>query len=103
MKTITTKAYGKLNLTLDVLRKRPDGYHDMQMIMQSVDLCDDVTVTIGGEENWTCTCDIDEVPSSLDNLAVKAAEAFYAHGEIRAVAGEFRAPVIGGHGRKLLW
>lgn len=50
----------------------------MQMIMQSVDLCDDVTVTIGGEENWTCTCDIDEVPSSLDNLAVKAAEAFYA-------------------------
>ena len=78
MKTVTKKAYGKLNLTLDVLRKRPDGYHDMQMIMQSVDLCDDVTVTVCDSEGWICTCDREDVPCGSDNLAFKAAEAFFA-------------------------
>ena len=33
-----TKAYAKLNLTLDILRRRDDGYHDLQMVMQSIDL-----------------------------------------------------------------
>lgn len=78
MKTVTKKAYGKLNLTLDVLDKRPDGYHNMKMIMQSVDLCDDVTVTITDRESWECTCDRGDVPSGKDNLALKAAEAFFA-------------------------
>ena len=38
------QAFAKLNLTLDVLGKRPDGYHDLRMVMQSVSLCDTVTV-----------------------------------------------------------
>ena len=37
-------AYAKLNLTLDILRKREDGYHDLQMVMQSIDLADTLTV-----------------------------------------------------------
>ena len=45
MKTQTIPAYAKLNLTLDILGKRPDGYHEMRMVMQTVSLCDDVTVT----------------------------------------------------------
>ena len=44
MKEITLDAYGKLNLTLDILGRRPDGYHDLRMVMQSVSLCDRVTI-----------------------------------------------------------
>lgn len=45
MDNIELKAYGKINLTLDVLRKRPDGYHDLDMIMQMVGVYDDVVIT----------------------------------------------------------
>lgn len=83
MMTVIKKAYGKLNLTLDVLGKRPDGYHDMKMIMQSVDLCDDVTVSISDTAGWSCTCDRGDVPNGTDNLAIKAAEAFFAAGVAR--------------------
>lgn len=50
MKEVTIAAPAKLNLTLDILRRRSDGYHDMRMVMQSVSLCDTVTVreTAGG-------------------------------------------------------
>ena len=44
MEPIVTKARAKLNLTLDVLGKRSDGYHDLCMVMQSVALCDTVTI-----------------------------------------------------------
>ena len=46
MKTQTVPAYAKLNLTLDILGKRDDGYHELRMVMQTVSLCDDVTVTL---------------------------------------------------------
>lgn len=46
MKTQTIPAYAKLNLTLDILGKRDDGYHELRMVMQTVSLCDDVTVTL---------------------------------------------------------
>ena len=39
------KAHAKLNLTLDVLGKRPDGYHDLRMVMQSIELPDTITLT----------------------------------------------------------
>ena len=39
------QAFAKLNLTLDVLGKRPDGYHDLRMVMQSITLCDTLTLT----------------------------------------------------------
>lgn len=77
MKSVTTKAYGKLNLTLDVLGKRKDGYHDMQMIMQSVSLCDSITVSLMENGGWACSCDIANVPSDQDNLAYRAAEVFF--------------------------
>ena len=44
MKTQTIPAYAKLNLTLDILGKRDDGYHELRMVMQTVSLCDDVPV-----------------------------------------------------------
>ena len=48
MKTQTVPAYAKLNLTLDILGKRDDGYHELRMVMQAVSLCDTVTVEEGG-------------------------------------------------------
>ena len=42
---MNVSACAKLNLTLDILRKREDGYHDLQMVMQSVNLADRLTVT----------------------------------------------------------
>ncbi len=46
MSEIFERAYAKLNLSLDVLEKRGDGYHDMCMVMQSVSLCDDVFLSL---------------------------------------------------------
>ena len=45
MKKIQLHAYAKINLTLDVTGRRPDGYHDVEMIMQQISLCDEVTVS----------------------------------------------------------
>ena len=76
MTSVTLPAYAKLNLTLDILRKREDGYHDLQMVMQTVDLHDDVTVTLTGGNGIVCRCG--DIPGDETNLAVKAARAFFA-------------------------
>ncbi|MCM1288735.1 MAG: 4-(cytidine 5'-diphospho)-2-C-methyl-D-erythritol kinase [Clostridium sp.] len=44
--TKTYKAYAKVNLALDVLRKRPDGYHDVKMVMQNIDIYDELAFTV---------------------------------------------------------
>lgn len=76
MTTITLPAYAKLNLTLDILGKRADGYHDLSMVMQSITLHDDVTVTLTETEGIACRCG--DLPGDDSNLAVKAAKAFFA-------------------------
>ncbi len=75
MTTITLPAYAKLNLTLDILGKRADGYHDLAMVMQSITLCDDVTVTLTDTDSIVCHCG--DLPGDDSNLAVKAAKAFF--------------------------
>ena len=77
MTTIEQKAYAKLNLTLDVLGKRPDGYHDIQSVMQLISLCDDVSLDVGTGEDWKLTCDQEGIPTDGTNLAWKAAGLFY--------------------------
>ena len=44
MSSISLKAYAKINLTLDVVSRRSDGYHNVEMVMQSVDLWDLITL-----------------------------------------------------------
>ncbi len=46
MKNLRIEAPAKVNYRLDVLRKRPDGYHDLRMIMQRIDLCDAVDIRV---------------------------------------------------------
>ena len=69
------KAFAKLNLTLDILRRREDGYHDLQMVMQSIDLADELTVTPAEGEGAMSTTQ-SYLPSDGRNLAQMAAEAF---------------------------
>lgn len=74
MKTETQKAYAKINLALDVLRKREDGYHDIKMIMQQIDLYDTVTCEILEEDEILIESEAQYVPSNERNIAYKAAQ-----------------------------
>jgi len=63
MNTFRIKAYAKINLGLDVLRRRPDGYHEVKMIMQTVDLYDDLEFTKLAEDEIRIFTDKEELPA----------------------------------------
>lgn len=67
------RAHAKLNLTLDVLGKRPDGYHDLRMIMQSVELADVLDVERGDTGELRVRTNLSFLPNNEKNLAVQAA------------------------------
>lgn len=77
MEPITRKAYAKINLGLDVLRKRPDGYHEMKMIMQTVGIYDVLTFQKSGsrakEPEISISLNNAELPADKNNLIYKAA------------------------------
>lgn len=69
------KAYGKVNISLDVVGKREDGYHLLSMIMQNIDLYDEIEVE-KQQCGITLECNKSYVPVDNRNLAYKAAEIF---------------------------
>ena len=73
MDTIQEKAWAKLNISLDVAEKRPDGYHDMVMVMQTVSLCDEITITPNDTGRVQARSNLPFVPGDERNLAVRAA------------------------------
>lgn len=77
MTTLFEPAYAKLNLTLDVLSKRDDGYHDLQSVMQTISLRDDIEIDIGTEKPWRLHCSDEDIPCDETNLAWKAAKVFF--------------------------
>ena len=74
--TVSEKAYAKLNISLDVTAKRDDGYHDMLMIMQTVSLCDELTITPEKSGVVHAVTGLPYVPGDKRNLAVRAALKF---------------------------
>lgn len=83
MKQITEVAYAKINLGLDILGRREDGYHEVSMIMQSVGLCDEVIITPGsGEGKIDISTNIPGLSCGNDNLAYKAADLLAKHAGI---------------------
>ncbi len=74
MDCVKRKAYAKINLGLDVLKRRPDGYHEVKMIMQTVDIWDMLTFKKCGEPDIFLSVDNREVPAGRDNLIYKTAE-----------------------------
>ncbi len=71
--TITVCARAKINLTLDILGKRPDGYHEVEMVMQSIELHDRLVFTPAGDD-ITLTVEGADLDPGPDNLIVRAAE-----------------------------
>jgi 4-diphosphocytidyl-2-C-methyl-D-erythritol kinase len=78
MDELTLLAPAKINLCLAVKGRRPDGYHEVEMLMQMVGLYDTVTVALGGA-GISVACDDAAVPSGEGNIAWKAAAAVRAH------------------------
>lgn len=76
MTTLYEGAYAKLNLTLDVLGKREDGYHDLQSVMQTISIRDDVEIDIGTGKPWKLLCSAEGIPTDEKNLAWKAAKVY---------------------------
>ena len=77
MTTLYEGAFAKINLTLDVLGKRPDGYHDLQSVMQTISMRDDIEIDIGTGKPWVLTCTREDIPTDETNLAWKAAKLFF--------------------------
>ena len=76
MTTIFEPAYAKLNLTLDVLGKREDGYHDLKSVMQTISVRDDIEIDIGTGMPWVLHCTKEGIPTDERNLAWKAAKLY---------------------------
>ncbi len=77
MNRLELNAYAKVNLGLDVLRRREDGYHELRMIMQTVDLYDILTLEKTEELGISMTCNIERLPCDESNLVCKAAKLMF--------------------------
>lgn len=77
MKKNNQAAPAKVNLALDILGRRPDGYHEMRMVMQTVSLCDTVTLEEFGE-NFLLSAQGFTLPEGKKSLEQRAAEGFFA-------------------------
>ncbi|MEA1940544.1 MAG: 4-(cytidine 5'-diphospho)-2-C-methyl-D-erythritol kinase, partial [Candidatus Caldatribacteriota bacterium] len=73
MKEIKINSYSKINLILQVLDKREDGYHNIESIMQSVNLADEVIIR-ERKEGIRIDCDHHNVPTNLESLAYRTAK-----------------------------
>ena len=73
---ITEKAYAKLSISLDVTARRPDGYHDMLMLMQTISICDELTIQPERDGLVHAVTSLPYVPGDKRNLAVRAALKF---------------------------
>lgn len=90
------QAYAKLNLSLDILRRREDGFHDLQMVMVSIDLTDTLTLTPG---EGSMSTNLSFLPADGSNLAQRAATAFRSatgQGEVLDIHIDKHIPVCAG-------
>ena len=74
MREIKLKARAKINLGLDVVRKREDGYHEVRMIMQMINLYDKITLRQRTEPGITVSTNLSYLPVNEDNLVYRAAK-----------------------------
>lgn len=79
---ISKKAYAKINLSLDLVGKRDDGYHLLRSVMQTVSLCDIVTLS-KSKDGISLRCNKPYIPTDSRNIAYKTAAAFFEYTGIR--------------------
>lgn len=77
MTTLHEGAFAKINLTLDVLGKRDDGYHDLKSVMQTISIRDDIEIDVDTGRPWSLKCTAEGIPTDERNLAWKAARVFF--------------------------
>jgi len=98
--TLTAFAPAKINLHLEVLGLRPDGYHELAMVMQSLDLVDTLRLSPTADAQITLGCDRPGLPTDGDNLIVKAAQLLRARAGLpelgAAIQLEKRIPIGAG-------
>ncbi|MBS3901602.1 MAG: 4-(cytidine 5'-diphospho)-2-C-methyl-D-erythritol kinase [Dethiobacter sp.] len=98
---VTEKAHAKINLILDVAQKRPDGYHEIRTVMQSLSLCDTITLSQNSNGQISLDCNMTELPAGDGNLAWQAAsliQAEYGVSQGVHINLEKRIPVAAGLG-----
>lgn len=74
LRKMNLRAYGKINLGLDVVRKREDGYHEVRMIMQTVSVYDTIELTVQDRPGISVRTNLPYLPVNSDNLVYKAAD-----------------------------
>jgi len=77
--TLTLPAFAKINLSLHVLGQRPDGYHEIDTILQTISLHDTITLTVTESPEIVVSCDDRTLPTGADNLVYRAAKALQDH------------------------
>ncbi|MBE7016945.1 MAG: 4-(cytidine 5'-diphospho)-2-C-methyl-D-erythritol kinase [Ruminococcaceae bacterium] len=90
MNEIFEKAYAKVNISLDVLGLLPNGYHEMRMIMQSVSLCDDISISLNGTGHISCQSDAAFLPNDEGNIAVRATKKFFSAAAMENTGADIR-------------
>lgn len=78
MKKHACRAYGKINLFLDIVGRREDGYHLLETVFQSISLGDEVMISPGRGGEISLRSNLPYIPTDRRNIAYKAAEAFFA-------------------------
>ncbi len=100
MNKYSINANAKINISLDVVNKRPDGYHNLCMVMQSVSLYDRLTIETGVGSGIEMTSNLKYLPTDRRNLVVSAAELFYSVSGIKCdglrIELEKKIPVTAG-------
>lgn len=98
---VCERAPAKVNLYLEVLHRRGDGYHELETVFQTIDLCDRVTVSLRADEQLTLRCDDPSLPADQRNLAWRAAQRYREAAGLRAgvdIVLEKRIPAGAGLG-----
>jgi 4-diphosphocytidyl-2-C-methyl-D-erythritol kinase len=98
---VRVRSFAKINLGLEVLRLRDDGYHELRTLFQTVDLADTLELTLKREPSIEVSCDHPLVPTDSRNLAVRAAQELQRFGSVAGgvhMALRKEIPVGGGLG-----
>jgi len=83
--TETSFAYAKVNISLDIISKRDDGFHNLKTVMQSIGLYDEITLECKPGDGISVNVDLPYLPGDEHNIAARAALAFYKHTKITGI------------------
>ncbi len=90
----TIHTHAKINLTLDIVGKLPNGYHELCMIMHSLDLCDEIRIKPNGSYRHHMRTNLKYLPCDERNIIIKAIDAFYAASGITSEGFDIRVDKV---------